>query len=266
MTLGPTRRRRSRELRPLAGTSSSGPATCCQHQPRTSGRSSRRRRKARRQGRGDRPGAHRTARQADWHIPIRPGHRRGAGAGDDARDHRARAWSTPTTSTSTRSASTSWPSGSPSYTPEWVAARDRHRRPRTSSSWPGSTPPRRPSVIRIGVASSGTPAAADRARDRLPAGAGRCLAQCRRRRPAAADLGLPGELGRAERPDLHRRRRRGASTSGGSARRSPASSPGPPVKALFVYNSNPVVVAPEQASARAGSRARTCSPSSPSSS
>ena len=29
----------------------------------------------------------RTARLADWHIPIRPGHRRGAGAGDDPRHH-----------------------------------------------------------------------------------------------------------------------------------------------------------------------------------
>ena len=34
------------------------------------------------------PVAHRTAKKADWHIPIRPGTDGALGAGDDARDHR----------------------------------------------------------------------------------------------------------------------------------------------------------------------------------
>ena len=105
-----------------------------------------------------------------------------------------------------------------------------------------------PSVIRIGVAVE-RHAGGGQASGRSPA--------CRRwwargATPAAAfwlhaDLGLPGEVGRADAAGLDQARHACAQpmeAGRGAYRRSCGLDP--PIKSLFVYNSNPMVVAPDQ--------------------
>ena len=146
-----------------------------------------------------RPGAapHRAARRLAHPDP--PRHRRRAGAGDDARDHQRGPAPTRPTSATTPSASTSWPSASQLH-PRVGVAGDRHSgrghphaRPRVRHHRPVGDPHRR----RGGAARRRRP---DRARHRLPARAGRRLAARRRRPAAAAALGVPGELARADAP------------------------------------------------------------------
>ena len=90
-----------------------------------------------------------------------------------------------------------------------------------------------------------------RARDRLPAGAGRRLARSRGRRAAV----VVGHLSRSiiaalERPDLIRGAPRTINmTAIGDAL---LDARDPPVRAIYVYNSNPVAVAPESGKVRAG--------------
>ena len=94
-----------------------------------------------------------------------------------------------------------------------------------------------------------------RARDRLPAGADRRVARSGRRRAAL----VVGHLSRStraalERPDLIRGRPRTINMSAIGDALHDADAAGP--SAIFVYNSNPVAVAPESAKVRAGLRAR----------
>ena len=84
-----------------------------------------------------------------------------------------------------------------------------------------------------------------RARGRLPAGADRRVARLRRRRAALVVRHLSGrrERARASRPH----RRHAAHDQHVGDRRCADVAHEPPVKAIYVYNSNPVAVAPESA-------------------
>ena len=189
------------------------------------------------------PVRHRTAQHADWHIPIRPGTdgalalammhviiAEGLIDEDYVRDHtvgyrRARR---------ARAAVHARVGGRGDRGP---GRRHPHARPRVRDE-PTVDDPHR------GGGRAARRRRPDRARDRLPARAGRRVAQRRRRHAAAAAVGVPGELGRLMHPELATPGTRvvnqfllGEALTGEMAL-------DPPINGLVVYNSNPWSSAP----------------------
>ena len=190
------------------------------------------------------PMRHRTAARADWYIPIRPGTDGalalammnviiGEGLTDEAyvRDHTVGYEELAERVTQ--------------YTPEWaseqtgIPAEDIRTLAREYAT-------SQPSMIRIGVAIERQAGGGNGPLDRLPARADRGLAKGWRRAAATAAVGVPGELARHDAP--------GTGTPGtrvvnqyllGRALTGEMELD-PPITALMVYNSNPVVVCPEQ--------------------
>ena len=208
------------------------------------------------------PDPHRPAGRRGAADPAR--HRRGAGAGDDARDlprraDRRRLPRAPHARVRAAAASAS-PSTRPSGRPPRPACR-----PRRSSGWRAST--RRRSRPRSGSTTgcSATRTAAWRC-GRSPAcrrwsapGGTRAAGSCSRPRGS-----FRYNLRALERPDLIAA---GPRTINMARLGEALAELSRPVKALFVYNSNPAAVAPEPgARARRACGARTCSRSCTSSS
>ena len=154
---------------------------------------------ARREGRRDRPGAAPHGRARRLAHPDPPGHRRRARAGHDARDHQRG----PHRRGYVRDHTVGYAElveRVQQYTPEWadgetgIPADDIRTLAREYAD-------HQPSMIRIGVAIERHAGGGQTVRSIacLP-GAGRRVAQGRRRAPAAAAVGVPGELAGAAAP------------------------------------------------------------------
>ena len=187
----------------------------------------------------------RTAKQADWHIPIKPGDGRGPGAGHDERDHR-RGLGRPRLRGEIHAGLRRAEGAGRGNIRQSGSHRSRAFQPRTSASSLASTQP--PSLRRSARAWRSSVARAA-VMPFVPItcapGAGRRLAACGRRYRRDADLGVPVQLrfhlparldqARHACRQRARSRRRTYAASCHSIRR---------LKSLFVYNSNPVSQAP----------------------
>ena len=211
------------------------------------------------------PVAHRTAKKADWHIPIRPGTDGalalammhviiGEGLHDAAYVEQHTVGFEQLAEHVVQ------------YTPEWAAAEtgiDADDIRTLAREYAAAEP----SMIRVGVAlerSSGGGNAA-RAVSR-PAGAGRRLAQGRRWGAADADLGVPRQVGRAARTAPRRRRRphhQPVAVGRGARRRRPGPADQGAVRLQLQPRRRHLGAAGRAAT---GSPARTCSPWCPSTS
>ena len=194
--------------------------------------------------------AHRPAGRLAYSDPAR--HRRGAGAGDDACHHQARTWSTATTSTNTPSATTNWRNGwrpTPPNSPSQetgIPVDDIIKLAREYATTP-------PAVVRIGVAVERHAGGGQtvRAIACLPGliGAWKHVGGGLLQLPIWA---FPVKWDVLMRPDLQPEKMRVLN----SWRLGPALTGelgfDPPIKALFVYNANPMAMVTEQAKLEKG--------------
>ena len=185
--------------------------------------------------------------QTAGEVPLAPcalpGHRRGARARHDARASSARGCSTATTSRAHTLGFEQLRREAAEYPPERVARRSRASPPRRSCGLAREYATMRPAVIRVnyGLQRHAGGGMAVRTIACLPALVGAW------RDPAAAWCVLararyPFDDTTLERPDLIRARP--AHDQHDALGEALAATPGPPVRALYVYNSNPAAVAP----------------------